>query len=256
MAGTSIGPLLGRWPYDPNGLCLRLVEGQDGRSKLQIRLDLGLLQIELEGRPDGQRPHGYASLLDYHLAQAEARRQRHGSAEGYELTAADCEALRAEAAQYYQRYFSLFHLQHFAEVERDTARNLTALDFIYRHSSTDADRWELEQFRPYLTMMNALARAERYVEELDYQTAERVLEVASAVIRAFAAANVGRFQVGREVDILNQRLKQLAHERPRSDHELWQRLLSEAVAREDYETAAELRDRLQRADAILPPFWE
>ena len=39
-----------------------------------MRIDLGLLQMELDGRPDGQRPHGFESLLDYY----EARRKKAG----------------------------------------------------------------------------------------------------------------------------------------------------------------------------------
>ena len=36
----------------------RKIVGEDGKEKLQVRLDLGLLQMELNGRPDGERPHG------------------------------------------------------------------------------------------------------------------------------------------------------------------------------------------------------
>ena len=44
---------------------MRIVPGDDGREKLQMRIDLGLLQMELDGRPDGQRPAGAESLLDH-----------------------------------------------------------------------------------------------------------------------------------------------------------------------------------------------
>jgi hypothetical protein len=40
---------------------VRLATG--GRA-IQVRLELGILQMALEGRPDGRRPHGSPSLLD------------------------------------------------------------------------------------------------------------------------------------------------------------------------------------------------
>jgi len=61
--------ILKEWPYEPGELHVRLIEGADGEPKLQVRLDLGLLQMNVEGRPDGERPHGYDSLLEYHEAR-------------------------------------------------------------------------------------------------------------------------------------------------------------------------------------------
>ena len=37
-----------------------------------MRIDLGLIQMELAGRPDGQRPDGFESLLDCYEAKAQA----------------------------------------------------------------------------------------------------------------------------------------------------------------------------------------
>ena len=31
-------------------------------------VDMGLLQMEVEGRPDGERPHGYETYFDYLLS--------------------------------------------------------------------------------------------------------------------------------------------------------------------------------------------
>ena len=35
-----------------------------------MRIDLGLLQMEINGRPDGQRPQGSESLLDWQESNA------------------------------------------------------------------------------------------------------------------------------------------------------------------------------------------
>lgn len=61
--------ILKEWPYEPGELHVRLIEGADGEPKLQVRLDLGLLQMNAEGRPDGEQPFGYDSLLEYHEAR-------------------------------------------------------------------------------------------------------------------------------------------------------------------------------------------
>jgi len=55
MADDS-GPILRKWPYSDIDMNVRLIQGEDGRQKLQLRLDLGLMQMELDGRPDGRRP--------------------------------------------------------------------------------------------------------------------------------------------------------------------------------------------------------
>ena len=46
------------WPYDPEPgeVLAREVRARDGRSVLQIRIELGVLQLEVAGRPDGNRP--------------------------------------------------------------------------------------------------------------------------------------------------------------------------------------------------------
>ncbi len=58
--------LLREWPFEPGRINVRIIRGTDGEPLIQVRLDLGLLQMRTEGRPDGQRPHGFDSLLDYH----------------------------------------------------------------------------------------------------------------------------------------------------------------------------------------------
>ena len=73
----NIDRLLRDWPYDPNGISVRKKRGDDGREILQMRLDLGLLQLETAGRPDGQKPHGadtfYDVLLGKRVAETAAR---------------------------------------------------------------------------------------------------------------------------------------------------------------------------------------
>ncbi len=38
--------LLREWNFDPHSLSVRLVKGEDGRDVIQVRVDLGILQLE------------------------------------------------------------------------------------------------------------------------------------------------------------------------------------------------------------------
>ena len=62
----DIGHILEGWPYEGDGTSVRIVTGDDGQEKIQLRIDLGLMQMEFNGRPDGQRPQGYESWLEYY----------------------------------------------------------------------------------------------------------------------------------------------------------------------------------------------
>lgn len=64
--------LLEAWPYESGKINVRLITGDDETPKIQIRLDLGILQMNIDGRPDGKRPGGFASLLDYYEAKLDA----------------------------------------------------------------------------------------------------------------------------------------------------------------------------------------
>lgn len=67
----DLSEILAEWPYDPSKVNVRLVRGSQGESLIQIRLDLGMLQLAYEGRPDGQTINGYPSLLEYFEARAD-----------------------------------------------------------------------------------------------------------------------------------------------------------------------------------------
>src|ERR1700683_5378820 len=127
-ASRDIMPVLKGGDYQTGTINVRKINGADGAPKLQMRLDLGLLQMELTGRPDGHRPNGCESLLDFHEAELREHEARNGTELGFHLTAEQCQALREEAVMYYHRYLSLFVLEDFPGVVRDTARNLRVLD--------------------------------------------------------------------------------------------------------------------------------
>ena len=148
MPSKDITPVLKGWDYESGTINVRKINGIDGTPKLQMRLDLGLLQMEMSGRPDGAKPHGYESLLDYFEAQLAEHTKTNGSDLGFHLSSEQCQSLREESLMYYQRYLSLFVLEEFAGVVRDTSRNLRVLDLCGRFAMEEQDKLVLEQVSP------------------------------------------------------------------------------------------------------------
>ena len=62
----DLSKFLDEWPYEQGKINVRLIEGDDGEPRIQLRLDLGVLQLKTMGRPDGVRPGGFESLLELH----------------------------------------------------------------------------------------------------------------------------------------------------------------------------------------------
>ena len=82
----DLNDLLHDWPHEPGSIKVRKILGSDGREKLQLRIDLGLIQMETEGRPDGVKPFDRDSLLEYHQDRAKRAGRKN---EHYTLTPDD-----------------------------------------------------------------------------------------------------------------------------------------------------------------------
>jgi hypothetical protein len=53
------------WECPPGELRGRIAAGRAGEDVLQLRVDLGVMQMALTGRPDGERCHGLPTARDY-----------------------------------------------------------------------------------------------------------------------------------------------------------------------------------------------
>ena len=53
---NDIDRILQQWAFEPGEISARIIRAADGREVLQMRVELGVLQLETKGRPDGQRP--------------------------------------------------------------------------------------------------------------------------------------------------------------------------------------------------------
>jgi hypothetical protein len=246
MPNKDITPVLKGWDYEAGTINVRKISGADGRPKLQMRLDLGLLQMEMSGRPDGVRPHGFDSLLEYFESMLKEHRDENGSDLGFHLSSSQCASLREEAAMYYHRYLSLFVLEEFPGVVRDTERNLRVLDLCGKFATDESDRLVLEQYRPYITMMNARAQASILFKDKRYREALKSVEEGLAHIREFYE-RFGQEEVfahSNEVRVLKRFAKDIRRKLPKNPLQLLQRMLDRAVKEEAYEEAARLRDKI------------
>lgn len=239
----DISGILKGWDYDPTSVSARWVKGADGRLKVQLRLDLGLFQMEAEGRPDGSRPRGYRSLLDYYRSIEKTSPEVHNA---LKLDEAACAELQQEAMQYYYRYLSFYALHHFEGVVNDTEHNLGLVDLVSRHVKDEDVAWQFLQFYPYIRMMNARARAEKAVAEKQHEEAVKSLQQALDDIQSFWE-EYGDTDMGsgrQEIELLTDMLKQVRTRKPRSMADKLRDQLQQAIASEDYEKAAVLRDKL------------
>lgn len=240
----DLDSILGDWPHEPGQIKVRKILGIDGKEKLQLRIDLGLIQMDVNGRPDGQTPHGCESLFAYHQ-QRSVRKE--GKGENYLLTPDECGELQQEGIQYYHRYISLFQLKDYQGVIRDTQRNLDLFDFVAKHTDQEELAWSVEQFSPYVIMMNTRAKASIELERDDYAAAVRFIEEGRDKIHAFYAERNNHDMTGKspEITFLEEWLEEVRAKRPLSKLETMQREMEKAIAMEAYERAAELRDEIK-----------
>jgi hypothetical protein len=148
---------LSSWPYAPDHN-VRLESGNNGRPILLVRQPMGLEQYEVDGRPDGQRPHGMESAFAFQLDRL-ATAKRADAEEAFRLSAGDCTDLLNEGTIYYYRFVNFFRVQEWAGAERDTARTLRLIEFVKRYGEHEEDRIQLEQWRANVTRIHVAARA-------------------------------------------------------------------------------------------------
>ncbi len=251
------------WPYEAGHIIARIVRTQEDEEVLQLRVDLGILQMKLDGRPDGERPNGFESYLEYFEDQAAAHAESEDLGQPDEehaeygppgarhaprfLTPDDCRLLRDEAVQYYHRYIALLAVEDFDRVIRDTTRNLRLLDFCSAHAVAPPDRVALEQFRPYVTMIRARAAAGLALRDNEPRAALVAIdEGLEALRRVFEDQPPEHYESSGEVRALRAMREALVPQLPVSQTSELNARLAKAIEDENYELAAILRDEIRQ----------
>jgi hypothetical protein len=160
-----------------------------------------------------------------------------------------------EGVQFYHRYLASFHLQRYDLVVRDTDRNLRLFAFVVRHAGRQRDKLQFDQYRPYVTMMNARALVAIALGRGDHDDALARIDAGVGKIRAFLAEygesenEAECFELG----ILLRLRREVQEERPVGPLERLEQQLELAVSLEEYEEAARLRDQLRRLREVHSP---
>jgi hypothetical protein len=241
----DITSILSEWPYDPSHT-VRMIFADDGRNVLQVRLPLGVEQYELEGRPDGSCPFETETVLD----EIEERLKNHivsaGTDAGFEINHEDFLLLQGEGVLFYYRYLLLFQLNDHARVIRDTMHNLRICELVERHVRLDEDKVSLLQYKPYMIRVNSTSRAMLKLQEGDKDGAEALIQEAIEAIRSLPEMESPNFQFERirSVNFLRSALKQVTEQKVEVVDQL-KTELQKALAEENYERAAELRDKIK-----------
>jgi len=241
----DIGAILAAWPYDPEHDA-RIITSDQGRPMLQIRTVLGLEQLELDGRPDGQRPYGEETVFEYYQKKLELAKMG-GSEADFELDAKECSELFNEGTLFYFRYLRMFQLQDWQRTVRDTARNLRVFDFIHRYAKDEDDQTFLEKWRPYVIRVNATAETMIAMEQNAFERALHIVTEAIEKIENLEEIQDETFSFEKEraISVLQDLSKNIRKAKPVSPLEKLERELKEAIERQDFEKAAVLRDRIR-----------
>lgn len=267
--------MLEEWPFEAGKISVRVIEGKDGEPRIQVRLDLGLLQMHVSGRPDGKRPEGYDSLLDYHEShidqlqmdelqnlesasepQTDAEIETFIESDEEEeedatiprfLTGEECKALREEAQQYYHRYIALLVLEDYEAVVRDTSRNLRVLDLFRDYALEEEDRHAMEGHRPYIMMMRARSLASLAMKAEENKAAIFAIDEGLESLKQYydSLEHPELYEESGEVQMLRDMRDALVPKLPVSQKAELRQRLDAAIASENFELAAILRDEIR-----------
>ncbi|MFK8114644.1 MAG: UvrB/UvrC motif-containing protein [Rubripirellula sp.] len=233
--------LFADWSYDPSSLNVRLIKGNDGRDVIQMRIDMGILQLETTGRPDGKQYEGSESVLEY-LQNVRLKTPDHV------LTEEECSEVDREFMQFYHRRISWLRLQFYHRAVMDADHTLRLMDTSDEMSPDEEWSGTHEQYRPFVLFHRTQAAALGSLEENSAEEAVQAINIGLETMRSFFEKYEAEEHF--ETDELVVRLIEL-RESLRSEYEVGQTLkekLADAVEHEQYELAAQLRDELSRRD--------
>jgi len=231
------------WDFKPGKVQARLVQARDGRQVIHMRQDLGILQIETSDRPDGTRPHGYSTYGAYLEQQA---RVAAGAGQQFVLSEEQCEEAEREFMQFYHRRVCWLALRNYSRAIDDADHTLELMNFVRDHSPSEEFTQSHEQYRGFVLFHRTQAAAARALENQDPEGAIDAIHSGLEQLRAFFAAYDAEEQM--EDDGMVQELRRIERTIRKTHHieATLQEQLDRAVANEEYEAAAKLRDKLRR----------
>ena len=249
----DIGHILQSWSYDPQNSIRKVIDAE-GVEKIQVRVDQGafqgILQMELDGRPDGKRPHDLRFALDFYKKSLQKHIDVTGSDRGFSLERKACEEIFDESRRIYERYVFLLQIQDYTRVIRDTERNMDVFHFVNQYAEHLEDKTALEKWWPYIIRIHAVARIMIAAQDEDFDDAFRILREAKEKIATLEDVDAEEFHAEkkRSQQALEELETEISQKRPRSPSERLRDKLAEAVENEDFEQAASLRDQIRELE--------
>jgi hypothetical protein len=234
------------WEYEPGSVQARLINGGDGRTVIQMRVDLGVLQLETKGRPDGQRPHGCSTYFDYLRRCAAEASQR---ARPFVLDEEQCQEADREFLQFYHRRICWLALREYDKAVADADHTLAFMDFLRECSPSTEYTEAHEQYRGFVTFQRTQGAAALALEKDDPEGAINEVHRGLSRLREFFAAHDAEEQM--EDDGMVRHLRKI-EDFVRREHAIGatlQEQLDQAIANEEYETAARLRDQMRKRES-------
>lgn len=243
------------WPYEPEPgeVIAREVKARDGRMVVQVRVELGVLQMEVGGRPDGTKPHGFATYLDYLRYRAAGRGQAPGGkAPTWAMAPEHCVEADREFVQYYHRRVAWLTLQRYDKALLDADHTLALMDFVCQHGIDEEYVSSHERFRGLVLFHRTQAAAALALERRKPEEAiDIVREGRDRLIAHHNRWSEEHEQAETPNPPLIEQLHVLEHEIRKNFavEKTLREQLDEAVAHEDYERAARLRDQIRARTA-------
>jgi hypothetical protein len=152
---------------------IRVLTRDDGREVVVVQANsFNVSRLYVTGRPDGRRVEGHDSYFDLVRAKVRAHKEEHGADVGFVMDEEAWGLLFVESYDRYLRYLFFSGLDRWADVKRDTDENLMVCAWAMRYADEET-AWRVYQYKGYILMMNAIARAELALEDDDEPLADR-----------------------------------------------------------------------------------
>lgn len=242
----DITELLKNWGFDPDNN-IRFIKDETGREIMQIRLPLGIEQYELNDRPDGKKPLGKKSYLEFYEEQRQKCIKQEKS---FSLTNSDFKLLREEALLYYYRYIVLFQIGEYDLTISDTEHNLSICDMVKEYyKSKDAS--QLLQYLPYIIRINRVSKAMLFINKNLVTKAKKILLEAKNLLENMEKIDTEIFdyEKRRSINQINEILNQIKKQYP-DQRELLEQELKKAIETENFKRAAQIRDKIKKLDNL------
>jgi hypothetical protein len=239
----DIDIVLAGWEYKPGVVQARMVQARNGRQVIQMRVDLGILQMESAGRPDGTRPHGHPSYWAYLQDQARLARRR---GQSFAMSEEQCEEADREFVQLYHRRICWLALRHYERAMDDADHTLGFMDFIKQHSPSEDYTQAHEQYRGFVLFQRTQAAAALQVEKNRPEGAIDEIRAGLERMRGFFASFDMEDQMDEDGMVQHLRKVESSLRQEYNIESTLQEQLQKAVDDENYEKAARLRDELKR----------